>query len=187
MKKEDIIAYMREGSETYFSINPNKIYKIAKIISKQVIKGKKILIMGNGGSSIDAQHLAGEFVGMFENPKRKALPALALTSNMAIVTATGNDFGYETTFERQINAFAKEGDIVLALSTSGNSKNVLKAVERANKLKCITVAFTGRHGGKLNGVAKYMIRIDSDRTSIIQEAHVIVGHIISKIVEDDIS
>jgi D-sedoheptulose 7-phosphate isomerase len=183
MKKDEITAYMREGAESYFAIDPNQIYQIGKMIGRQLIYGKKLIVMGNGGSSIDAQHIAAEFVGMFER-RRRALPAIALTSNMSAVTAIGNDFGYEDVFDRQIEAFARPGDVVLAMSTSGNSANVLKAVKTANSMECITIAMTGKSGGKLNGVAKQIIRIQSERTPIIQEAHVIVGHIFSKIVED---
>lgn len=185
MDEEEITAYMREGAETYFSINPNHLYKIGRLITRQLRHGNKILIMGNGGSSIDAQHIAAEFVGKFEKDRR-ALPAIALTSNMSAVTAIGNDFGYDVAFERQIEAYAKSGDIIIAMSTSGNSVNVIRAVERANKMGCITIAMTGRSGGKLNSIAKHMIKIDSERTPIIQEAHVIVGHILSKIVEDEL-
>ena len=183
MRREDITTYMREGAETYFAINPNQLYRIGNEIGKQLKKGKKLLIMGNGGSSIDAQHIAAEFIGMFEK-KRRALPAIALTSNMSTITALGNDFGYEKAFERQVEAFANPGDVVIAMSTSGNSVNVVNAVTKANALKCVTVAMTGRTGGKLGGVAKYTVKISSERTPIIQEAHVIVGHILSKIVED---
>jgi D-sedoheptulose 7-phosphate isomerase len=186
MQKKEILEYMREGAETYFAINPNQVYRIGRLIGRQVKKGKKVLIMGNGGSSLDAQHIATELVCMFEK-RRKALPAIALTSSMSSITATGNDFGYENVFDRQVEAFAKSGDVVIAISTSGNSANILKAIAKANKMGCITVAMTGKSGGKLNGLAKHVIRIESDRTSIIQESHLILGHLLSKIIEDMIA
>lgn len=184
MNKENIIEYMREGSEVFFSINPNQLIKIGRIIGKQALKGNRILIMGNGGSSIDAQHWATEFVGQLETKNSTPLAALALSSNMAIITSVSNDFGYDVTFEKQVEAYARKGDIVIGMSTSGNAPNVLKAIERAKRIGCITIGLTGRTGGALAKKADHAIRIRSDRTPIIQEAHMVIGHILSMVVED---
>lgn len=144
--------------------------------------GKKILFAGNGGSAADAQHLAGEFVSRF-NYDRPGLSAFALTVDTSILTAIGNDYGYEHLFARQVQACAKEGDIFIGLSTSGNSVNVIKAVDCANKLGVYTAAFTGESGGKLIDNSKMCVCVPSSDTPRIQECHIVLGHILCGLVE----
>ena len=183
MDKEEIKRYLSEGVAARTAVDIDMILDLSTRIGKSMIEGKKLILMGNGGSAADSQHIAAEFVGKFQK-ERRPLMALALNTNTSSVTAIGNDYGYEKVFERQVEAFAKEGDIVIGLSTSGNSENVLRAIEMANKMGCITVGMTGKGGGKLAGKAQHMIKVDSSKTSIIQEVHITIGHIMSNIIED---
>jgi len=183
MEESEVKEYLEDGAKARLNLDYSLIYRIGREIGRQIIQGKKLLIFGNGGSAADAQHIAAEFVGRFEK-ERKALPAIALHANTSSLTAIANDYGYDEVFARQIEAYASKGDIAIGISTSGNSKNVIKALEKAKELGCITIALTGSSGGKLNGITDYIIKVQSDRTSIIQEAHITIGHIISKIVED---
>jgi len=183
MEESEVKEYLEDGAKVRLNLDYSLIYHIGREIGRQIIQGKKLLIFGNGGSAADAQHIAAEFVGRFEK-ERKALPAIALHANTSSLTAIANDYGYDEVFARQIEAYASKGDIAIGISTSGNSKNVIKALEKAKELGCITIALTGSSGGKLNGITDYIIKVQSDRTSIIQEAHITIGHIISKIVED---
>jgi len=145
--------------------------------------GNKILFCGNGGSAADAQHLAAEFTGRFYTD-RDALPAEALHCNTSYLTAIGNDYGYDVIYSRLIKGIGKKGDVLIGLSTSGNSENILKAFETARENKMITVAFTGDSGGKLKKLSDYIITIPSDDTPRIQECHILVGHIICQLVEE---
>lgn len=157
------------------------INKISKIIIKCISKGNKIIFMGNGGSAADSQHLAAEFVGRYEG-ERKSLPAMSLTTDTSILTAIANDYGYENVFKRQIQGLAMEGDVVIAISTSGNSENVLNALIEAKKKKCITVAFLGKDGGLIKDIVDIFLIVESDNTAIIQECHIFLGHTICDIV-----
>lgn len=148
--------------------------------------GGKILLCGNGGSAADAQHVAAELVGRFAT-ERAAWPAIALTANSSTVTAIGNDYGFEYIFSRQVEALAKKGDVVVGISTSGNSKNVLKAIEEGKKRGCVTVGVTGKNGGKLRTLADISISAPSDETPRIQEAHILAWHIICELVEKELS
>jgi D-sedoheptulose 7-phosphate isomerase len=144
-------------------------------------QGGKVFFFGNGGSAADAQHLAAEFTGRFLM-ERRPLPGLALTVNTSSLTAIGNDYSFDLVFARQIEALGRPGDVAIGISTSGNSANVLRAIEAARKLQMTTVGLTGR-GGKLGGAAEYCIRIPSDSTPRIQEAHILTGHILCEIVD----
>lgn len=147
--------------------------------------GKKTLIAGNGGSAADAQHIAAEFVSRFYFD-RPALASIALTTDTSALTAIGNDYGYELLFSRQIEANGNAGDIYIAISTSGNSKNVLKSLESAKKLGIKTVGLTGRSGGKMKDMVDYCICVPSDETPRIQETHILVGHILCAAVEKEL-
>jgi D-sedoheptulose 7-phosphate isomerase len=151
-------------------------------IVKSLRAGGKVLFCGNGGSAADAQHLAAEFTGRYLK-ERQALPALALNANSSSVTAIGNDYGYDLVFARQLEALGKEGDVAIGISTSGNSRNVLRALEVAKARSIYTVAFTGASGGAMKDVADCTIRIPSEETPRIQECHILTGHIICEIVE----
>jgi D-sedoheptulose 7-phosphate isomerase len=148
-------------------------------------EGNKVLLFGNGGSANDAQHIATELVGRFAFD-RPALPALSLAESLSSVTAISNDHGFEQVFSRQIEALARPGDIAIAISTSGNSPNVLHGVATANKTDLLTIGLTGRSGGKLRSLVKECICVPSDDTPRIQECHTLIGHILSQIVEQEL-
>ena len=159
-----------------------QISQISKLIMEAFKRGSKLLLCGNGGSAADAQHIAGEFVARFE-AERRALPAIALNANSSSITAIGNDYAYEKVFSRQIDAFGLPGDVLLAISTSGNSKSILDAMGHA-KLKSMHVtAMLGKGGGSCLKSADLAIVVPSERTSRIQEAHIMIGHIICSLVE----
>lgn len=144
----------------------------------------KILIMGNGGSAADSQHIAAEIVGRFKK-ERKGLPAIALTTDTSILTSVGNDYGYDYIFARQIEALCRAEDLVIGLTTSGNSANVVSAIEAAKTIGATTVGLTGGSGGKLSALCDYNIIIPSNVTARIQEAHIFVGHSLCEILESD--
>jgi D-sedoheptulose 7-phosphate isomerase len=158
------------------------IARISDAIASCYRSGNKVILMGNGGSAADAQHIAGELVGKFQM-ERKALPAIALNVNTSILTAVGNDYDFDRVFIRQVDAFANPGDVVIGISTSGNSSNVIIAVERAKEKGSFIVAFTGEQGGKLATVADICLKAPSNSTPRIQETHITAGHIICGIVE----
>ena len=148
-------------------------------------QGHKVLLFGNGGSANDAQHIATELVGRFAFD-RPALPALSLAESLSSVTAIANDHGFEQVFSRQIEALACPGDVAIAISTSGNSPNVLHGVAAANKIGLLTVGLTGRSGGKLRSIVKECICVPSGDTPRIQECHTLIGHILSELVEQEL-
>ncbi len=159
------------------------VVQAAMQIANSLRAGGKVLFFGNGGSAADAQHLAAEFTGRYLK-ERRALPALALHGNSSAVTAIGNDYGFDLVFARQMEAFGKEGDVAIGISTSGNSRNVLLALEVAKSKAIYTVALAGASGGKIKDVADCTICIPSEETPRIQECHILTGHIICEIVEE---
>jgi len=161
------------------------IEKISDEIVHSFRNKGKVLLCGNGGSAADAQHIAAEFSGKFYL-NRKPLFAQALHTNSSFLTAVANDYSYEEVFARAVEAMGREGDVLLAISTSGNSPNVIRAVEKANALKVITIGLTGESGGKMAGLCKYLIKVPSADTPRIQESHILIGHIICEIVEKEI-
>jgi len=161
------------------------VSRTAQAVINAYRQGNKVLLFGNGGSANDAQHIATELVGRFAF-NRPALPAISLAESLSSVTAISNDYGFEQVFSRQIEAFGRPGDIAIALSTSGNSPNVLHGVATANKADLITFGLTGRSGGKLRSIVKECICVPSDETPRIQECHTLVGHILSQIVEQEL-
>ena len=162
-----------------------QIEVLASQIVQSLKKGGKVILMGNGGSAGDAQHIAAEFVGRYKK-ERRSYPALALNTNTSSVTAIGNDYGYEYTFSRQIEGFAKEGDIVIGISTSGNSLNVYKALELAKKMGCYTAAFLGKTGGTIKDIVDMPIIVKSNNTPRIQECHIFIGHTLCELVEKEL-
>lgn len=146
-------------------------------------KGNKVLFCGNGGSASDAQHLAAEFSGRFYTD-RDALPAEALHCNTSYITAVANDYSYDVIYSRILKGIGNEGDVLIGLSTSGNSKNIVKAFEMAREKRMTTIAFTGSTGGKLKQLADFLINVPSDDTPRIQESHITLGHIICQMVEE---
>jgi D-sedoheptulose 7-phosphate isomerase len=155
---------------------------VCELLVNAFEQGNKVLLFGNGGSAADSQHIAAEFVGRFAFD-RPALPALALSVNTSCVTAIGNDYGFNQVFSRQISALAREGDVAIGISTSGNSPNVVDALSLSRKKGLHTIALTGCSGGKLNNVVDYCICVPSNDTPRIQECHILIGHVISELVE----
>src|SRR3989338_247370 len=178
---------LQEGFETKrkFSAEEKNIEAAAKQILIVLTDGRKLLICGNGGSAADSQHMAAEFVGRYKK-ERKGLPAIALTTDSSILTAWSNDYTYETIFERQVESLAKKGDVLIGLSTSGNSKNVIKAMEKGKELGTINISLTGKKGGKLKETSDININVESDNTPRIQECHLLAYHIICELVEEDL-
>jgi len=158
------------------------IEKAANVITTAFKNGKRVYLCGNGGSAADAQHLAAEFSGRFYKD-RKALPAEALHCNTSYLTSVANDYGFDTVYARMIEGVAETGDILIGLSTSGNSANIIKAFEAAKKKGVITIAFTGISGGQMKSLSNYLVNIPSTDTPRIQESHILIGHIICQLVE----
>ncbi len=152
------------------------------MISEALRDGKKLLLMGNGGSAADAQHFAAEIVGRFLM-ERRGLPAVALSTDTSILTAIGNDYGFESVFSRQIEALAAEGDVVVGISTSGTSKNVLSALSLARQMGCRTIGLLGRDGGTIRDIVDIELTVPSKDTPRIQEGHIMIIHIICDLVE----
>jgi len=162
----------------------NYIYTACVMVSEAIVDGKKLLLFGNGGSAADAQHIAAELTGRYKS-ERKGLPAIALTTDTSALTAIGNDYGYKEVFKRQIEALANKGDIVIGISTSGNSKNVIKALKKAKKKGCKTIGLSGKDGGEMNEVCDINIVVPSNDTPRIQEMHILIGHIICQSVDNE--
>lgn len=188
--KEQIISCLRESADIKLQIAKESledIIGVIKTIQKAFKSGNKLLIFGNGGSAADSQHIAAEFVNRFMI-NRKALPAIALTTDSSVLTSIANDFSYIDIFSRQVEALGKKGDIAWGISTSGKSANVLKAFETANELGLKTVVFTGKNLNKLkNIIVNHKILVPSSSTQRIQEAHITVAHIICELVENTFS
>jgi phosphoheptose isomerase len=160
----------------------NEIELVTNLIVKAFQNGNKVLFCGNGGSAADAQHLAAEFSGRFYTD-RQPLPSDALHCNTSYLTAVANDYGYDLVYSRMIRGIGREGDVLIGLSTSGNSVNIINAMNQAKEQGMVSVAFTGRSGGKMKDVCDHLINVPSDDTPRIQESHITVGHIICQLVE----
>jgi D-sedoheptulose 7-phosphate isomerase len=158
------------------------ISEVADELRACLARGGKILLMGNGGSAADSQHIAAEIVGRFQK-ERRGLPAIALTTDTSIITSIGNDYGYDYIFARQIEALCRSEDVVIGITTSGNSKNVVMAIEAANAIGATSIGLTGGTGGKLNALCKFNIVVPSKETARIQEAHILIGHSLCTILE----
>ena len=182
---QQIITQIEESAEVQrrmLTTCAASIQEASAILIDAVRKGGKILLCGNGGSAADAQHLAAELVSRLKL-ERPAIAALALTTNTSVLTAIGNDYQYDLVFVRQVEAFGKSGDALIGISTSGNSPNVIRAIEYANMAQIKTLALTGETGGKLAAKAALTIRIPSTNVQRIQEAHITVGHILCDLLE----
>ncbi len=185
--KNFIKNYVKKSADTKSLIMTNdsiisEIEKIASTIIKAYREGKKVLTAGNGGSAGDAQHLAAELVSKFLL-ERPALSAIALTTNTSILTSVGNDYDHELVFARQISAHANKGDVFFAISTSGESKNILKAIEEAKRLNVTVIGLTGEKPASIDNMCDYLIKVPSTETPIIQESHLMIEHIICAIIE----
>jgi D-sedoheptulose 7-phosphate isomerase len=175
---EESAAVKRQFAEK----NRQAIVDLATRIANSFSHGKKLLLFGNGGSAADAQHLAAEFVNRFMI-ERPPLPALALTTDTSIITSIGNDYDYSEIFSKQIKALGSEGDIAIGISTSGNSPNIIKAIEAAKAQGILTVGFTGKDGGKVAGMVDMLFNVESKTTARIQETHITLGHVICELVD----
>jgi D-sedoheptulose 7-phosphate isomerase len=163
----------------------DRIAQTAHLMARALKEGRKVLLFGNGGSATDASHLAAEFVGRYHKD-RVPLPAIALGTDMAALTCIGNDYGYDEIFSRQIKAHGQKGDIAIAISTSGNSPNVLKGVEAAKALGLTTIGWTGHAGGKLAGLVDHAFIVPSTVTARIQETHLTLGHVLCELIESEL-
>ncbi len=162
------------------------IAETAEIILASISSGGKLILFGNGGSAGDAQHIAAELVGRFEL-ERKAFPAIALTTNTSTLTALGNDYSYDAIFSRQVEALAHEKDVIIGISTSGNSPNVLEAVRTAKKIGATTIGMTGEKGGLLASETQYCLKVPSSSTARIQESHIMLGHLLCLLIEQELA
>ena len=160
----------------------DNIQEVSKLISDSIQEGGKLIICGNGGSAADSQHIAAELVGRFKK-ERKGLPAVALTTDTSILTAVGNDYGFDKIYARQIEAIAENRDVFVGISTSGNSQNIIEAAKAAKKVGCSLVGLSGMDGGELSSLCKFNINVPSKNTARIQEVHIFIGHIICEILE----
>lgn len=185
--KEKIVNVLNNSLSINKSLTAlaDKIETAAQAIINTFQNEGKILLFGNGGSAADAQHLAAELAVRFYKD-RAALPAIALTTNSSVITATGNDYGYNEVFKRQIEALAKPADLAIAITTSGKSPNVINASKEAKKIGCTLISLVGQKPTELNDISDITIAIPSEDTPRIQEAHILVGHILCQLVEDNL-
>ena len=184
-KIRDIINASIETKQQVLA-NETLLQTVCDVVEKIVAvfkNGNRIYFCGNGGSAADAQHLAAEFSGRFYKD-RKALPAEALHCNTSYLPAVGNDYGFDVVYSRMIEGIGEEGDVLVGLSTSGNSANIINAFEAAKQKKMITIGFTGLTGGQMKSVSDYLINIPSTDTPRIQESHILIGHIVCQLVEE---
>jgi D-sedoheptulose 7-phosphate isomerase len=187
MEPEELVAHeLRLATENLAKVAqelPGPVRRSAEVVVEALRRGKKVLLCGNGGSAADAQHFAAELVGRFET-ERKPLPAVALATNTSNLTAIGNDYGFEEVFARQVRALGRTGDVLVAISTSGNSPNVLTAVTAAREKKMRVVALAGRDGGRLAPLADVAVVVPAQRTCRIQEGHITCIHVICRLVDE---
>lgn len=161
---------------------PDVIQEACEIALETIKSGNKILLCGNGGSAADAQHIAAEFTGRYK-VERRGLPAIALTTDTSALTAIGNDYGYDRVFERQVESLANSGDLLIGISSTGNSENVIKAFRKAKEIGCKTVGLSGKGGGKFNNNCDLNIVVPSEDTPRVQEMHILIGHTICQIID----
>ena len=185
--ESEIISILNETIKLKDDLK-NQASLIAKV-SNEIIRAyknnKKVVLFGNGGSAADAQHIAAEFVGKFYKD-RESLPAMAFHTNTSVITAIANDYGYDLIFERQVSSFVNEGDVVIGISTSGNSPNVIRGLKKAKEKGAITIGLTGQKENKIEKIVDYCLKMPSTDTPRIQEGHITVGHIICYLVEKEL-
>jgi D-sedoheptulose 7-phosphate isomerase len=182
-----VVRVLREAAAAHerMAANVESVVAVAEAVARSLQAGGSVLVFGNGGSAADAQHFAAELVGRYEH-KRTAWPAIALTTDTSALTAIGNDYGFDRVFARQLEALGRKGDVAIGISTSGNSPNVLRALETGNERGLITVALTGR-GGEAGKTARLHVRVDEERTARVQEVHATLLHAICELVEQRLS
>ncbi len=174
--ESELISHQQIINEVISSMQ-TEINAACELVVNTIKSGKRVYLFGNGGSAADAQHIAAEFTGRFVK-ERRGLPAMALTTDTSALTAIGNDYGYERVFSRQVEALANEGDLLIGISTSGNSPNVLLAFAEGKKIGCNIIALSGRDGGKMKSEADINLVVPSQTTARIQEMHILIGHIL---------
>lgn len=179
--KSQFVAHISVANQCYENISP-AIANACTMVTDCLKRGNKVLLFGNGGSAGDAQHIAAEFTGRFVK-ERKSLAAIALTTDTSALTAIANDYGFEYIFSRQVEGLANAGDVLLGISTSGNSENVINALKMGQQLGCKTIGLTGRDGGAMNSCCELNIIVPADDTARIQEMHILIGHIICTAVD----
>jgi D-sedoheptulose 7-phosphate isomerase len=187
MKQQVLNAFADSASvkQQFAREHADRIVQVANLIGTAFREGHKVLLFGNGGSATDAAHIAAEFVGRYHR-ERAPLPAIALATDIAAITCIANDYGYDELFARQIRAHGQKGDIAIAISTSGNSPNVLKGVEAARTVGLTTIAWTGGSGGKLAGMVDHPFVVPSQVTARIQESHITLGHVLCELIEEQL-
>ena len=163
-----------------------KLEQASLLVVETLKNGNKVLLCGNGGSAADAQHIAAELTGRYKS-ERRGLPGIALTTDTSALTAIGNDYGYDRVFDRQVEALANKGDLIIGISTSGNSKNIVSALKLGRELGCKTLGLSGRDGGAMNEVCDVNLIVPSSDTPRIQEMHILFGHTICQIVDNELS
>jgi D-sedoheptulose 7-phosphate isomerase len=179
---EEIFEESIEVKRAALAQNKKAILAAVKMLTGALKNGRKIIFFGNGGSAADSQHIAAEFIGRFQK-ERKALAAIALTTDTSILTALGNDYGFDIIFSRQIEGIGNKGDVAIGISTSGNSKNVIEGVKKAKQMGLKTVSLTGCYGGKLAKLTDISLIVPADKTARIQESHICMAHAICELVE----
>jgi len=181
--KKEFDSHINDVSKA-LNLITDDIKNAAEICISSLKKGGKILILGNGGSAADAQHIAAELVGRYK-ADRQGLPAIALSTDTSVLTSISNDFGYEFVFERQIQALANKNDVIIGISTSGKSKNIINAMSYAKNIGCSTVGISGKDGGEMNNICDINIIVPSDDTPRIQEMHILIGHTLCYLIEQE--
>ncbi len=179
---EQILKESLSVKENFIRDNVEKLILLSEKVAQAFTNDKKLMICGNGGSAADAQHIAAEFINRYEM-ERPSLPAVALTTDTSVITSIGNDYSFKEIFSKQIKAMGLEGDVLLVISTSGDSENVIKAVEDAKQLRIYTAAFLGKDGGRLGRLVNLPIIARSKQTARVQEAHILAGHILCHLVD----
>ena len=185
---------MQESIKLEFQTHLETITKVIQTMQEDLVvaskmaidtlkSGNKILLFGNGGSAADAQHIAAELTGRYKS-ERKGLAGIALTTDTSALTAIGNDYGYDRVFDRQVESLARKGDLLIGISTSGNSKNVINALKLGREIGCHTLGFSGRNGGNMNDVCDLNLVVPSDNTPRIQEMHILFGHTICQCIDE---
>jgi D-sedoheptulose 7-phosphate isomerase len=180
--KEEFLAHQKTINDVIETMS-TPLEEVARYMVETLKSGHKILLCGNGGSAADAQHIAAELTGRYKT-QRKGLPAIALSTDTSALTAISNDYGYDKVFERQVEALAQAGDLLIGISTSGNSQNILNALQKAKALKCKTIGLSGRDGGEMNRLCDVNLVVPSGDTPRIQEMHILFGHILCQIVDN---
>lgn len=186
-KNSEILKLIDESIQNILECKKmiNEINQVKDIIITRLKNGNKIILFGNGGSAADCQHMAAELIGRFLI-KRKSLPAISLTTDTSILTAVGNDFGFDQIFSRQCESLVSKGDVIIAISTSGNSINVINGINTAKEKGAVIVSLTGNNGGKLDDISDIILKMPTEHTPYIQECHRIIIHILCNLVEKEL-